>query len=542
MRYSTDKQDETSIENQVRKCRELAAKEGLTILDDDLYADHAVTGQASGMAKRTAFRRLLDAWDARLIDFVFAYELSRLTRDEADGALLLRRVRETGVVVITGDGIDTRRPNWEMQWMLALMMSGQEVRNVSNRTSNSMHGVLSEGGMLSAPAFGYMLDPLRLQTGSKVRGARWLIHEHNAGIVRQMYNMRKAGMSSSRIAAELNTRGIASPRAGRDGQPSTWRAASVHRVLANPVYRGVVVYQGSAFTRAKLKKKRQTPKLMSFARETYRIVDDALWFACNPPSKQAIRGGVRHVLAGLVRCGDCGSKLSLKVIGKSGAANCPSCEQKYRAQAADSWMGYTSIPAATQALHAALVLALGADVRTEFQRRLKERLEAPRSDEEERLADEVRALAASKARLLKLGANPLIGDEAVESELASIVPALKTAEARLAQVRERSAALKPAAVKAQLEVDIEPLVRRLIAGEPDVHHVRAVLSRVLHRFAFVRRPRRGVSVFEIGFMPGALAAAQADGELLDDLKVLLSITVTSTRKVDQPWQVDVQRL
>ena len=542
MRYSTDQQEETSIENQIRKCRDLAAKEGLTIHDDDLYSDRAVTGQASGMAKRTAFRRMLDAWEAKLIDYVFAYELSRLTRDEADGALLLRRVRETGVIVITGDGIDTRRPNWEVQWMMALLMSGQEVRNVSTRTASSMHGVLVDGGMLSAPAFGYMLDPLRLQAGSKVRGSRWLIHEQHANVVRGMYRMRKAGLSASRIAADLNTRGIASPRAGRDGQPSTWRAASVHRVLANPVYRGVVVYQGSAYTRAKLRKKRQVPKLVDFQREHYRLVDDALWFACNPPGNQAMRGGVRHVLAGLMRCGDCGCKIALKVVGKSGAASCPSCEQKFRALAAPSWMGYTSIPAATHALHAALMIALTEEVKSEFRRRLKDRMLAPKSDEEERLSDEVKSLSASKTRLLKMAANPHIGADTVESELEAVVPALKTAEARLAHLRERSSALKPAAVKAQLDVDVEPLVRQLIAGEPEVHQVRAVLSRVLDRFAFVRRPRRGVSVFEIAFVPGALAAVQTDGEVLDDVKVLLSITVTSTRRVEQPWRVDVQRL
>src|SRR5450755_450770 len=48
LRYSTDRQNETSLEDQLRKCRELAALDKNTIDDEWTFADKAITGQASG--------------------------------------------------------------------------------------------------------------------------------------------------------------------------------------------------------------------------------------------------------------------------------------------------------------------------------------------------------------------------------------------------------------------------------------------------------------------------------------------------------------
>ena len=44
-RYSSDKQNEESIDAQVRACKEYAAHKGYTVLD--IYADEAVSGKNS---------------------------------------------------------------------------------------------------------------------------------------------------------------------------------------------------------------------------------------------------------------------------------------------------------------------------------------------------------------------------------------------------------------------------------------------------------------------------------------------------------------
>lgn len=142
----------------MRKCAQEAAKEGLTINPALVFVDEAISGQAKGSAKRFGLQRLFDAWGAGLVDRVYSDELCRLTRDEADGALLLRRVRETGVVLITNDGIDTRRKDWETVWMFKLAFAAAEVRQNADRTSRTMEGLLERGGMIAAPPYGYRVD------------------------------------------------------------------------------------------------------------------------------------------------------------------------------------------------------------------------------------------------------------------------------------------------------------------------------------------------------------------------------------------------
>ena len=53
-RYSSDKQDEASIDAQVRACREYAASRGYAVLE--VYANEAVSGKGSKTASRKAYQ------------------------------------------------------------------------------------------------------------------------------------------------------------------------------------------------------------------------------------------------------------------------------------------------------------------------------------------------------------------------------------------------------------------------------------------------------------------------------------------------------
>ena len=43
-RFSSDRQSAVSIDDQIRKCREHARREGWTVLDEHLYVDEAISG------------------------------------------------------------------------------------------------------------------------------------------------------------------------------------------------------------------------------------------------------------------------------------------------------------------------------------------------------------------------------------------------------------------------------------------------------------------------------------------------------------------
>lgn len=87
-RYSSDQQKPTSIDDQIRECREAALTLGWLVLPDQLYADQAISGAA---ADRPGLKRLLQA--ARLVprafDVLLLDDTSRLARNVGDSTRII---------------------------------------------------------------------------------------------------------------------------------------------------------------------------------------------------------------------------------------------------------------------------------------------------------------------------------------------------------------------------------------------------------------------------------------------------------------------
>src|SRR5260221_5675453 len=78
-RYSTDKQNPLSIEDQLRKCREFAQHHGWEFLEDRVYIDEAITG---GTDLRSSLTRLVEdaCSSAHLFEIVLFEDTIRLSR------------------------------------------------------------------------------------------------------------------------------------------------------------------------------------------------------------------------------------------------------------------------------------------------------------------------------------------------------------------------------------------------------------------------------------------------------------------------------
>src|SRR5690606_10835512 len=88
-------------------------------------------------------------------------------------------------------------------------------------------------------------------------GTRWNIDETNAKHVRVIYERKRNGDSLVAIARYLNEQGIPPPRKPRNANgPSYWRPGTVYQLIRNPIYRGVFVWNGSSFAKAKAKKEK----------------------------------------------------------------------------------------------------------------------------------------------------------------------------------------------------------------------------------------------------------------------------------------------
>ena len=95
-RYSCDRQNEQSIDGQLRVCREYAERNNLVIIDT--YIDRAMSGTNDN---RTAFQRLLKDSAKRAWDVVLVYKLDRFSRNKYEMAIHKRTLRDFGVRLVS---------------------------------------------------------------------------------------------------------------------------------------------------------------------------------------------------------------------------------------------------------------------------------------------------------------------------------------------------------------------------------------------------------------------------------------------------------
>lgn len=546
-RYSDEEQKPTSIEDQLRNCERLAAREGLTIAPHLRFADRAVTGKAEGTAKRTGYRRLLDAIEAGECTVVIADELSRLTRAYGDGARLVELVESTGVRIITCDGIDTAREGWKLVFMFKLMTAAQEVENTSSRTRRGMLGALHRGKQIAPTPYGYIRHREMAPGGKEC--TTWSIDEKKATVVRDIFRLRRQGYSHANIGRWLKERGILPPRPHRCKGEPYWRVGTVVRILSNPIYRGTFIWNNSSTAKAEAKKKRKTLTPVAFEREDLRIVSDDLWYTCNErrptesgEPERAASGGGKHVLSGLVRCGDCKAVLSVGGGPKSFSLHCPQCEPAVRIGGRSNWIGYSSVSAAMHALEFALRQLFTGEVRDEFHQRLRDRLLSGPAQEERELRERVRGLEGKVARLKTLIANPDLGPELFEADLVRANEELRVASTRLNKLQGLALKLTQEVVDAQVGADPLRLLHDVLYGEVQPFLVRATLRRLLATFELVRRPARGCSVFRIVFVPGVSVAELTQTPVVDSSSFGFEVTASTTNRRPAEWMVTATRL
>src|ERR671911_539809 len=86
-RYSSDNQRDASIADQLRICREFAARQGWTAVQE--FTDHAISGAT---LLRSGFQALMRDVLNRRFDVVLAESLDRFSRDQEDPAGLFKRL------------------------------------------------------------------------------------------------------------------------------------------------------------------------------------------------------------------------------------------------------------------------------------------------------------------------------------------------------------------------------------------------------------------------------------------------------------------
>ncbi|MHB2169537.1 recombinase family protein [Alsobacter sp. R-9] len=339
-RYSSDRQREASIEDQMRTCRAWIEREGADLVAT--YTDHAVSGQ---IRMRPGYQKLLEDARAGRFDIVVAEALDRLSRDQEDVAALYKHLRFAGVRLVTlAEGEIS-----ELHVGLKGTMNALFLKDLAAKTHRGLHGRVEEGRAAGGISYGYRVRKEHDARGEVIRGGRE-IDEEQAAIVRRIFDEFALGKSPRDIAVGLNREGIPGPD-GRTWGPSTiygnWRRGT--GILNNDLYAGVMVWNRQHFIKDPTTGKRQArlnPPEEWVRREVpeLRIVDEELWQRVKARQghiREAVtdkaQGGIRserarrptYLLSHLVRCGCCGggfSKISRDHYGCSNARNRGTCE------------------------------------------------------------------------------------------------------------------------------------------------------------------------------------------------------------------------
>ncbi len=220
-RFSSHKQDDESIEQQVAECKRFAASHGLKIVE--VYSDAAISGRSD---RRPQFLRLKRDADRGKFAAVIAYKSSRIARNLMNALNFEYEMQQRHISVYYAK--EEYGDDATGKFMRNIMMAtnqfhsdnmGEDIRRAQNYNALQCRA--------NGPAsYGY-------KTGED---GRFAIDETTAPIVREIFRRVADGDAYIEIAEDLNKRGIPTRSGG------AWGKSSFQTILHNERYIGTYIF------------------------------------------------------------------------------------------------------------------------------------------------------------------------------------------------------------------------------------------------------------------------------------------------------------
>ncbi|MBU2994107.1 recombinase family protein, partial [Octadecabacter sp. B2R22] len=329
-RFSTDMQRDASIDDQIRTCRDYAAKQGMDVVE--VYSDKATSG-ASLM--RSGIQNLLRSAATGQFDVVISEALDRLSRNQADIASIYQKLEFQSVMIETvSEGSVS-----EMHIGLKGTMNSLFIKDLAAKTHRGLKGRALAGKSAGGKAYGYKNVIKLSPNGEAIRGDR-TIDAQEAKTVRRIFTDYANGISPKKIAEALNNEGIPGP-SGRG-----WGASTLHGnrergtgILNNELYIGRQIwnrlnYAKDPDTGKRVSRLNPEDEWVKSDVPELRIIEQTLWDAAkarqgalktkNTGDNIWDRRRPRTLFSGLLKCSCCGggfSKVSQTQFGCSTARN-----------------------------------------------------------------------------------------------------------------------------------------------------------------------------------------------------------------------------
>ena len=315
-RFSTDMQSDRSIEDQVELCRDFCEREQLIVTA--VFDDRAKSG--ASIFGRPGLGDLMERAKQRTFDVLVVEHPDRIARSQRDLPDIHERLKFYGISI---RAVHSGSADLDTLAIGLFGLVGQMQReDGAKKVHRGMAGVVREGRHAGGRAYGYR----------PVAGSRGIlaIVDHEANVIRRIFKAYITGDVPRTIAGALNREGIAPPR-GR-----VWNASTINGngqrgngILQNELYAGRIVWN-----KVQMVKNPETGRRVSRAnpRTEWRTTDkpelaiiDPVTFAVARAArsersrlKPQERRQPKRLLSGLLKCGSCGSGMSIHDRDKTG--------------------------------------------------------------------------------------------------------------------------------------------------------------------------------------------------------------------------------
>ncbi len=176
-------------------------------------------------------------------DYVIVHKLDRLARSRADDIALTQAIRDTGARLISStENIDTT-PNGVLLHGIMASIAEFYSRNLAQEVMKGMRQKAIQGGTPGRAPIGYLNVRRQTEDGREYRAIQ-LDHERAPHIAWAFATYATGEWSVAQIATALTDRGLRT-RATASRSPAALTVASLHRVLTNPYYKGIVTLNGA---------------------------------------------------------------------------------------------------------------------------------------------------------------------------------------------------------------------------------------------------------------------------------------------------------
>ncbi|MBQ7435039.1 MAG: recombinase family protein [Oscillospiraceae bacterium] len=299
VRVSTERQDEYSLDSQLKLIRDYAAAHDMDVPPEFVFVEDGVSGRSA--KKRPSFQRMvaLAKDKAHPFDVILVWKFSRFARNQEESIVYKSMLSKLGVDVISvSEPLDDSPFGSLIERIIEWMDEFYSIR-LSGEVKRGMAEKVSRAEIVTVPSFGY-----------DVRGKTY-VPNAQADTVRRIFADYLSGKGLATIARELTDSGV---RTRRGSVPSNrW----IRYILRNPVYIGKIRWSkdGKIDYVHGLEKGDDNALLIDGGFEPIIDADTFAAVQAKLEHRAAALPYTRHdqqadwMLKGLVRCSSCGSTL-----------------------------------------------------------------------------------------------------------------------------------------------------------------------------------------------------------------------------------------